>query len=84
MNEVVHAEEAMNQLYLDTCISTGIDKNTIDEFGKMLMECLDIESSSPEGRKLKANLRKVNIGQGINAINAHAVMEINFYVDDFK
>ena len=84
MNEVVHAEEAMHQLFLDTCISTGIDKNTIDEFGKILMECLVIESSSPEGRKLKANLRKINIAEGINVINANAVTELDFNVDDFK
>jgi hypothetical protein len=84
MTEVVHAEEAMNQLFLDTCISTGVDKNRIDEFSNILMECLVIESSSPEGRKLKANLRKINIAEGINVINAHAVMEIDFNVDDVK
>eukprot|EP00090_Calanus_glacialis_P019475 TRINITY_DN29921_c0_g1_i1.p1 TRINITY_DN29921_c0_g1~~TRINITY_DN29921_c0_g1_i1.p1 ORF type:complete len:224 (-),score=34.39 TRINITY_DN29921_c0_g1_i1:149-820(-) len=90
-NEVVRAEEAMNQIFLDSWteemvhdVSTGIDKNRIEEFGNILMECLDVKPSSPEGKKLKANLRKVNISEGQNSINAHAVMEIEFNVDDFK
>jgi hypothetical protein len=90
-NEVVCAEEAMNQIFLDTWsenmvhdVSTGIPKNRIEEFGNNMMESLGIESPSPEGRKLKANLRKINISEGQNSINSHAVMEIDFNVDDFK
>ena len=81
----------MNQISLDTWseeivhdVSTGIDKKRIEEFGNILMKCLDIESSSPEGRRLKANLRKINISEGQNSINLHAVMEIDFNFDDFK
>lgn len=89
--EVESAEAFMNRIFLDNWtenmthdVSTGIPKDKIDEFGKNLMECLELEPTSTEGRKLIANLKKINISSGPNAINAHAVMEIDFNINDFR
>lgn len=86
--QVDHAEATMNEIFFDSWkesmvhdVSKGVSKDKIGEFGDNLLECLGLDNESPEARKLKANLRKINITTGANA---HAIMEIDFNVDSFK